>query len=129
MDNELKRSCLIIDDDKAIQDCLGEILTKSSFKVFNCYDGVDAGWRISNQDFSIVIVDKNLPKRNGLALIKNEILSGRLDAKKVILISGLLESEDIIMMKELRLEHILVKPFKIADIQNKVAQIIKNQGA
>jgi two-component system OmpR family response regulator len=127
MNDKKNNSCLIIDDEETVQSNLGELLDRTKlFKmIFHCYDGIDAGWRLSNQNFDIVIVDKNLPKRDGITLLKNEILSGRLDPKKVIVISGLFLAEDIVRMKELRLEHILVKPFKSEDISNKIKQILK----
>jgi DNA-binding NarL/FixJ family response regulator len=128
MNEKTNNSCLIIDNEETVQSNLCDLLERTNlFKmVFHCHNGIDAGWKLSNQEFDIVIIDKNLPKRDGITLLKNEILSGRLDPRKVIVISGLFLAEDIVRMKELRLEHILVKPFKSEDINKKIKQILKN---
>jgi two-component system chemotaxis response regulator CheY len=119
-------SVLIIEDDKMLSELIKETL--SMFPIFKCvvpaYDGVEALRIISNQKFDIIISDVNIPKKNALEVLKIQKDKLKNDKTKVIIMSGQLTEEDIVVAKSFT-NHLLAKPFKVDTLKLKVGELVK----
>lgn len=67
---EIVYKILIVEDDKEVLETYKAFFPKTEFKVFTAQDGLEGLLKFKNDIFDSVIVDINLPKKNGLSLIK-----------------------------------------------------------
>ena len=68
MDNKL--TALIVDDSQSMRMALGYTLRDAGITVIEAVDGEDALTQAKKQKFDFVITDINMPRMNGLSLIK-----------------------------------------------------------
>jgi two-component system response regulator PilR (NtrC family) len=61
---------LIVDDEKIIRDSLELFLKEEGFKTDTAGDGEEALQKISGENFDVVITDLNMPKIDGIELIR-----------------------------------------------------------
>lgn len=61
---------LLVEDDRKLSDLMKEYLTQHGYLVNQEYSGDKAVYRILHEDYSLVILDVNLPELNGLQICK-----------------------------------------------------------
>ncbi len=81
-----KAKILIADDERAITDGLGAILSDEGYEVEIASDGQKALDRLSSDTFGVVLADLKMPKLDGLALLKE--LQVRSIPTECIIITG-----------------------------------------
>ncbi|MFZ5980818.1 MAG: response regulator [Candidatus Zixiibacteriota bacterium] len=110
----VKASVLIVDDDKYIRDILSRIVTREGYKTETADDGVEAFDKIRASDFNFVISDVNMPKMDGIELLKkikeydNNILVLLITSK-----AGKYSADNIL---KIGADFFITKPFKNAEI-------------
>lgn len=123
----MELNALIIDDEKMIVDSLHMILAESGlFKsIVQASDGVDACRKIDNQAFSLIVVDINMPKLDGLGVIKH-IKEKEVNSKaEILLISGGFNHENVQIASDFDIKYVLAKPFNAKKFVNKLTEILK----
>lgn len=109
-----KRLILIVDDEKITRDLLG-LITKDDFEAIYAEDGEEALEKIAeNGDFlSLILLDLNLPKVDGLEVLK--IIKGREEWKEIPVI--ILTSDEKAEVESLKLgaADFIVKPFRMPE--------------
>lgn len=68
---EKVRNLLIVDDDQMLTDYLTEVLQFAGFEVAYAYNGEDALAQALLKDFSLALLDVNMPGMSGLELARN----------------------------------------------------------
>jgi two-component system chemotaxis response regulator CheY len=61
---------LIVDDDRCTRALLGIILEKNGYQILTAEDGIDALVAFDQQFPDVIITDINMPRLNGLELIR-----------------------------------------------------------
>jgi DNA-binding response OmpR family regulator len=61
---------LIVEDEKKLAQSLQKQLERVGYKAEKAFDGVEAEEKIFSQEYSLVILDLNLPKKSGLEVLK-----------------------------------------------------------
>jgi len=104
---------LIVDDDEDICEILTEYVKGMGLfrNVVSATDGSIAIDKLRNQQFSLILLDLNLPRKNGLEVL--EYISGEKDhtLDSVIMISGEFDENTIKKAVELGGRCFLAKPF------------------
>ena len=77
---------LLVDDDPFVTRSLAEILGREGFQVATASDGLEAAAAVRDRPFEVVIADVNLPKLDGVSLLR-EIRRGD-SATAVVLVTG-----------------------------------------
>lgn len=88
-------------------------------------DVQQASLKISNQDFDMIIIDNIMPGKSGIdyaILLRRSIKYSR---KPIILMSGALSQEDVVKAIEGGIKDILVKPFTLKQLGEKITPYIK----
>lgn len=62
---------LVVDDDRCTRNLLAIILEKSGYRIINAEDGLEALELFEQQFPDIIITDINMPRLNGIDLIKH----------------------------------------------------------
>ncbi len=79
---------LVVDDDRDYAQLLQKLLQREGFSVEIAFDGDEALRKIREKRYQLVILDKNLPKRSGLEVLRELRASKALSRTPVIVISG-----------------------------------------
>ncbi len=65
-----KENVLLVDDDAIIQDLICTTLSHNGYNVDVASDGQEAVEMVKNKDYAVVILDINMPRKNGLEAFK-----------------------------------------------------------
>jgi chemotaxis family two-component system sensor histidine kinase/response regulator PixL len=117
---QLPQGILVVDDESAIRDTIAISLVRSGYRVDTARDGADA-WKALNQvNYHLLITDHKMPKLTGLELIQK--LRSEAMTLPVILISGMMPTEEMQQHPGLRVDATLLKPFAMEAL----LQAVKN---
>jgi len=109
---------LLVDDEKGIRFLLSEVLLDRGFEVSLAKDGQESLEKLENNHFDLVITDINMPRLDGVSMLKSMRRTGR--EEKIIIMTGN-PSDQRLMDKDLpRVITRLDKPFGIEKFLNVV---------
>lgn len=83
-----KRTLLVVEDDKLIQEKLEKVLTSKGYQVLIASDGMEAFKLLITQKPHVVLTDKEMPKLNGYGLLAAMRNVPEMNKIPVILITG-----------------------------------------
>ncbi|MBI3940997.1 MAG: response regulator [Acidobacteria bacterium] len=64
------RKVLVVDDEPVIVNLLREFLTRKDYEVVTASNGIEALEKVKQEDPSVVLLDINMPGKNGLDVLK-----------------------------------------------------------
>ena len=113
---------LVVEDDPDIRRLNTEVLTDSGYHVEAVEDGV-AAWQALNTDgYDLLITDNNMPRVTGLELIKK--MRSEDMTLPIILMSGMLPTEELVRHPWLQIQATLLKPYTIAELLVTVEKVL-----
>ena len=118
---------LVVDDEVAIRDLIKEVLQLAGFEVSTCEDGLTALNLIRREKFDLIILDVNLPKLDGFALLQKVRQSA--PAQPIILISARTDKEDITHGLRLGADDYIRKPFGIEELVLRVENRLRRESS
>ncbi len=77
---------LLVDDEKGIRFLLSEALSHQGFEVSEAKDGQESLEKLAENRFDLVITDINMPRLDGVSMVKNMHQTGR--EEKIIIMTG-----------------------------------------
>lgn len=121
-----KFAILVIDDDPKIRDLIQAYfsLRNDDIQCVVAADVQQAGLKLSNQEFDVVVIDNIMPRKMGIdyaLFLKRSIKYSKLS---IILMSGALQQDDLVRAVEGGVRDILVKPFTLKQFGEKIAPYI-----
>jgi len=119
----MAKSILAVDDSASIRQMVGFTLKSSGYEVVEAVDGMDGLEKAKGKSFSLVLTDQNMPRMDGLTLIKN--LRSLPQYKTVPILMLTTESSDAMKQqgRAVGATGWLVKPFdpqKLVEVVKKV---------
>lgn len=122
-----KISILVVDDDPKIREMLQAFfaLKSDDFICVTAADTQQAFLKIANQDFHIFIIDNVMPGKSGIEFALHLKKHPKYYRTPVLLMSGALMQEDVIKAIEGGIREIIVKPFALKNLMDKLTPIIK----
>ena len=114
---------LICEDEEDILSALVKGLRKLNYYVDAAQDGEEALERYYESDYDLIILDLNLPKLDGLEVLK-EIRADNPD-KKVLILSARSTLEDRVQGLDLGANDYLVKPFHFKELEARIRAILR----
>lgn len=122
-----KSDVLIVDDDKNICELMTEYCKNLELfrNIVIANDGAIASVKLQNQNFGLIILDMNLPKKNGLQLL-NEFNKDKNSnrVENVLVVSGTLDRDLISKVTESGVKNFLIKPFDESLFKEKVTKML-----
>lgn len=129
----MAKDILIVDDDKEVCKVLHQYCVNMGCfnNILFAHDGALAAIKLNNQKFDVIVLDINLPKRSGIDILKemSENKRSNNEPANIIIISELIEKENITKIVSYGSRSFLVKPFNEASFQEKVLKILKSKPA
>ena len=116
-------SILAVDDSASMRQMVSFTLKSAGYNVVEAVDGQDAWEKAGSRDFDLVLTDQNMPRMDGLTLIKS--LRGMTQYKSVPILMLTTESSDAMKAqgRAAGATGWLVKPFdpqKLVEVVKKV---------
>ena len=113
---------LVVEDDIGIRQLYSKVLIRSGCQVDGVEDGA-AGWEALQADnYDLLITDHNMPKLTGVELVK-QLRAARMELP-VILVTGVLPTEEMNRNPWLQLASTLLKPFSPDQLVETVAKVL-----
>ena len=113
---------LLIEDDTGIITPLSLYIEQSGYSIIVCQNGNDAIELFTTEKPNIVILDINLPGKNGIEICK-EIRN--ISETPIIVLSARESEDDKVMLLELGADDYVSKPFSPRELMARIATILK----
>ncbi len=118
-----KPKLLVVDDEDGIRDLISDALSMGGFEVESSPDGLQALKMIRSHRFDLLILDVNMPKMDGFALLE-KIRSDGLTTP-VIMLSARGQKVDINQGLRLGADDYMTKPFGLEELSLRINAILK----
>jgi two-component system alkaline phosphatase synthesis response regulator PhoP len=122
----MKKTILVVDDEKDIVDLLSYNLTKEGFSVITARNGRDALDR-ARQKPDLIILDVMMPEMNGLQVIQELRKEKSTASIPIILLTAKGSETDEIVGLEVGADDYIVKPVKIGKIVARVHAALRRK--
>lgn len=120
-----KKRVLVVDDDPAIVEMLVELLERDGrFEVQTASTGFDAGMRTKEFHPDVIVLDYMLPDINGNAVIKRIRSDPTLADVRIIIVSGVVNREDVQSLLETGANDFMQKPFSIEQLVTRITELV-----
>lgn len=111
MNEETRKTILIIEDELDIQEMLAFNLRKEGFRVFCSSSGEDGIDKAVDKHPHLILLDLMLPGINGLEVCRRIRREAELDDTKVLMLTAKSEEADVVSGLELGADDYVTKPF------------------
>ena len=121
-----QKKILIVDDEIELAAMLQEILESEGYKTVTAQNGIEA-LKIYEQEkksIGIIISDLGMPLMDGRELIKTLTETGAY--VKFIFMTGYLDKESKVQLKELGARDVLLKPFTTEDVLSTISSVARS---
>ena len=122
-------SVLVVDDMPGIRRMLRQMLVLLGFGglIGEANDGVEAWEILRDIPYDVVICDINMPRMNGLELLRLLRSHPRYETTPFLMITGEVSEEIVAVAAESEVDSYLLKPFQTASLENRLGEIIKKK--
>ena len=114
---------LLIEDDKEVACYVGKGLKEQGFTVDVAIDGKDGLGLASTESYDVMIIDRMLPKLDGLAILKS--IRAAENQTPVIILSALGEVDDRVKGLKSGGDDYIVKPFSFSELLARMEALIR----
>ena len=125
MGNRAQQSVLSVDDDGELRELLHELICQMGHASVTATDGVDALEKMEEKQFDIVITDINMPRLNGVGLIKR--ITSDFSDTDVIAITGYQTEYNYTDIISLGASDFISKPINIDEFEAKIKRIVRER--
>ena len=125
MGNRAQQSVLSVDDDGELRELLHELISQMGHASVTAADGVDALEKLEEKQFDIVITDINMPRLNGVELIKR--IASDFSDTDVIAITGYQMKYNYTDIIALGASDFISKPINIDEFEAKIRRVVRER--
>jgi DNA-binding response OmpR family regulator len=114
---------LVVDDDVHLCNFLSRALERKHCSVSVCHDGECACEAIQRSVFNLVILDLNMPKMNGIAVLKKvRLTEPRLP---ILVLTAQRRTKDIVSVFGYGADDYVVKPFSLLELMARIQSLLR----
>ena len=124
MAGELKR-ILVVDDEEGVRNLLQRILKEAGYEVLTAVNGPEALLKISQVDFSIVLLDIKMPGMSGMEVLQ-QLTTDHPDIC-VVMVTALGDAQTAVEAMKVGAYDYITKPFNRDDLMMKVRKAIQKR--
>jgi two-component system OmpR family response regulator len=121
-----KGHVLVVDDEVAITDLITEVLSIAGYQVTTSPDGLEALNQIRRSKFDLILLDVNLPKVDGFAVL--EKIRESAPTQPIIMISARIDKDDVTRGLRLGADDYVRKPFSVEELVLRIENLLKRDG-
>ena len=117
----MKKSILIVDDDKRLRELLRDYLTEKKFEVYSCEDFLEAKEITSLVIFDLIILDRMMPSGDGIDLV--EFIKEKSNSP-IIMLTAMSEDQNKIDGLKIGADDYLAKPFEPEELYLRIKKLL-----
>jgi two-component system, OmpR family, response regulator VicR len=122
MPESTKQKILLVEDDRALQSALLEILAQEGYETISAYDGEEGVQKAEANKPDLILLDLILPKKDGYEVLA-ELKKGPNKNIPVLILTNLEEIDNVQKALELGAKTFMVKSdFSLRDIIEKIKE-------
>lgn len=116
---------LVVDDHQAMRRTIASILRSQGFTNLHFAENGEMAWRVlQKMNFSIVLLDWNMPRMTGIELLKKIRRDTEFSELPVLMVTAEAEKEQVIDAVLSGATDYIVKPFTPAVLESKVKALL-----
>jgi len=120
------KKILVVDDSKFFRELIVDVLKPLSVDVHTAADGVEALEFIRREHPRLVILDLNLPEKNGYELIREVRADDAIGNVRLLAMSGVFRKEtDVAEVTRAGADGFINKSFKPDQLQQRVSELLR----
>ncbi len=112
---------LVIEDERALCETIVRSLRRQAYSVDYCYDGEKALELLGVERYDLVLLDLNLPGKDGMTVLRALRQSDR--ETRVLILSARSEVEDKVAGLDAGANDYLAKPFHLAELEARIRSL------
>lgn len=116
---------LLVEDDLPLAEALSTLLLGAGYALDVTHDGLSAEALIGAERFDLVILDLNLPDKDGLAVLRS--LRARRNLVPILILTARGEASEKVAGLDLGADDYMVKPFDVGEFEARVRSILRRQ--
>lgn len=116
---------LLVEDDLPLAEALTTLLLGAGYALDVTHDGLSAESLIGAERFDLVILDLNLPEKDGLSVLRS--LRARKNPVPILILTARGEPSERIAGLDLGADDYMVKPFDVGEFEARVRSILRRQ--
>jgi two-component system OmpR family response regulator len=116
---------LLVEDDRPLAEALMSLLAGAGYAVDHVGDGEAAEALIRAERFELVILDLNLPRMDGLSVLR--AMRARRDGAAVMILTARGAPEERVRGLDLGADDYMVKPFDVAEFEARVRSLLRRR--
>ena len=116
---------LVIEDERALCETIVRSLRRLAYSVDYCYDGEEALALLGVERYDLVLLDLNLPKKDGMTVLRTLRQTDR--ETRVLILSARSEVEDKVQGLDAGANDYLSKPFHLAELEARVRSLTRRK--
>lgn len=117
---------LVVEDEKKVAGFIKRGLEEEQYEVVVAHDGAEGLAQAVDGDFSLIILDLMLPKKDGVTVVKELREAGR--RIPVLMLTAKSTTEDIVAGLDAGSDDYLTKPFAFAELTARVRALLRREG-
>lgn len=116
---------LLVEDEKILSKYIAKGLSNSGYAVDAVYDGEEALYEYSVNGYDLIVLDLNLPKKDGLEVLR-EIREKDADIK-ILILSARNKVDDRILGLDEGANDYLIKPFDFGELEARIRNLLRRE--
>lgn len=116
---------LVVEDDKKLSNILKRALKVERYSIETAYDGEEAKEKAIKNNYSIILLDILLPKKDGFAVCKE--LRDRQIHTPIIMLTARGSLEDRVLGLNLGADDYMIKPFGIEELFARIRTVLRRR--
>jgi len=127
-DKNGKIKVLIVDDDAEIVELMVDVLSRDGrFDIRTAGSGYEAGLKTEQFRPDVIILDYMLPDVNGNVVCKTIKSNPDFESIRIIIVSGVANPEEVQELLDAGAIEFIKKPFNIADLVDRILQVVDKE--
>ena len=118
---------LLVEDDTKLSDILARSLREQGYAVDVSYDGTDAVYQASVNEYDALILDVNLPKQSGVEVSRGLRAKGR--SMPILMLTARDAVNDRVTGLDAGADDYLVKPFELDELYARLRALLRRMPA
>lgn len=118
-------SVLVVDDFSSMREIIRNILRQLGIRNIDvAEDGSSAVPKLSKKSYDVALVDFNMPRMNGVELIKHIRSNEKTKSMPIIMITAEAKKENIVSAVDAGVSDYIVKPFTAGILEDKLLRVL-----
>lgn len=122
MGKNTKGRVLVVDDEDDLRVLLSQQINSAGYDVSTAADGEEAINTIKKNSFDVVLLDINMPKVNGIEVLK--FIHKNYPKIKAVMLTGFADLKHAMEAREFGARDFIGKPYKLEDVMSTIDRLV-----